>query len=592
MKQASQEQEASANSPISHHLPPAAAQHSQALLFILFNHSLFLSPITKQQQQLPMVERMSSTGSNEEVKAVVSKKAVYGIKKSKVGIAPPPKAQVVQQPPPVSNANQPMSHGDKIAAREKAEADEASNDQEQASKMMSGMSMSEELRLKQVAEVKAKKDMEWTSSCDADGNEVTGEMPSTSIDNSIERGSGRSGKSNLQINANASSTAPKPHPATPHPSTGTGHLERKSSRKEEKEGLRRSTLTEKVRQTYSLRNIDPESVSEDAMAEEIGSTFNGLWGNLGLGGVARSLKSGLSTSSSMLSGLSSSLGLGKDADKGDDKDDGPNTGLGSVRPMEVLERITASFPKKAYKGFAHTSMAPVVDQRQIWEKLEQAETAEQAETRMENEAAAAVHKSEEAARLAAAVRAPVEPVRNMKAKIMKPNFVYGPHNPLHVLSLSPDEIDYFYGAFIEASQYGNYGEEDDFINKKDSKGSKGKKAMEEAAVKEKAPTQISLHQLVAWFYRNENKFKCRMYGKKVKGDEPFLRQNIESVYWYDGKEKNAEDNDAKNYSKSAKNVGGKNVPPPAPSTSHMTFEQTKELMLAKGKGQQIFMTFL
>ena len=209
--------------------------------------------------------------------------------------------------------------------------------------------------------------------------------------------------------------------------------------------LRRVSVRDQMRKSCLIQDVNPDTMTEDELAEKIGSTFHSLWGAIGI--------------KEQFAKVGDIAGKIKDVVHVD------------IHPSEVLERNTASFPRRKYRGLHHNidkGGAP----------------------------------NPTTATAGSATAAPASGGRRggMKQAVSD---TFG-LNPFHVLQLSSDEIDYFYGAFCEI---GGAGPDDD------------------------APSTVTLEQMVDWLYNVDYRFKT----KDLKRNDPVIVQNIETVHYFDKK---------------------------------------------------------
>ena len=94
---------------------------------------------------------------------------------------------------------------------------------------------------------------------------------------------------------------------------------------------KRISIRDQMKASQMLMNVDPDSVSEDKIAEDLGTQFQGLWGKLGMAAnFTKKIKDEIVEVASR------------------------------VHPHEVLERVTSQYPKRKYTP-VHHSLGPVVD---------------------------------------------------------------------------------------------------------------------------------------------------------------------------------------------------------------------------------------
>ena len=218
---------------------------------------------------------------------------------------------------------------------------------------------------------------------------------------------------------------------------------------------RRVSVRDQMRKSCLIQDVNPDTMTEDEMAEKIGSTFHSLWGAIGI-------------KDQFAKKVGDIAGAIKDVVHVD------------IHPSEVLERNTAGFPRRRYRGLHHNINNVGAG------GVGGEDAGENGEVSPGNVAAAAP---------SAGGR------RGAQKQAVSDTFGL---NPFHVLQLSSDEIDYFYGAFCEI---GGAGPDDD------------------------APSTITLEQMVDWFYSVEYRFKT----KDLKRNDPILMQNIETVHYFDKK---------------------------------------------------------
>lgn len=164
--------------------------------------------------------------------------------------------------------------------------------------------------------------------------------------------------------------------------------------------------------------------------------------------------------------------------------------------------------------------------------------------------------------------------------MLKQDKAMGAANPFKMLQLTQDELDYFFGAYCEAG-----GCESD---------------------KDEPPDQITLDQLIKWFYKVPYRFKQRKLGK----DNVLLQEVIKAVHYYEegvlSVEKDAaaiqkkkdfdkellerkKKNAAENVSMSAADVS---AAPPPKEDKGLSFEEERHRLIALGTGFQMHMTFV
>ncbi|GMH56249.1 hypothetical protein TL16_g02090 [Triparma laevis f. inornata] len=223
---------------------------------------------------------------------------------------------------------------------------------------------------------------------------------------------------------------------------------------------KRISIRDQMRASHELMNVNPDDVSEDKLAEDLGTQFQGLWGKLGMAAnFTKKIKDEIVEVASR------------------------------VHPHEVLERVTSQYPKRRYRP-VHHSLGPIVDH----EKHLSVEGGEHLEDKEKEEDKTDTTVNDDAL-------LPASEVRRRRGGFKKIDDNLGA-NPFHMLELTQDELDYFYGAFCDAAGAGPDDPE---------------------------PEQITLGELVDWFYKVEYRFKT----KDLKRDNKILVENIRTVHYFD-----------------------------------------------------------
>ena len=164
--------------------------------------------------------------------------------------------------------------------------------------------------------------------------------------------------------------------------------------------VRRESVLDQLRQSFMIQNKDPEAMSEEDMAEMIGSTFHSMWDKLGV----------------------ASQFVGKV------KDD--FVSAHAVHPLEVLERTACCFPHRKY----------------VATNYKMAELKQQKSGTPSPSASSETPPSDltDPPPLPSDSEAPKKLRRGGMRNLDSKNYS---ENPFEVLALSQDELDYFYGFF-------------------------------------------------------------------------------------------------------------------------------------------------
>ena len=178
---------------------------------------------------------------------------------------------------------------------------------------------------------------------------------------------------------------------------------------------KRASIRDNMRKSMVIRDPNNSApMTEEKMEEDVGNTFKGMWGALGIGQAFTKVKEKVVSAAT------------------------------DVHPSEIMERVTNGFPKRKYVPKHHT-LAPVADQ-ELHLKMKEAELREQFGKKGDTSGAAA------AATATTTIPSSLDiSEKRRRAGMMKNNAAMGAANPFHTLGLTQDELDYFWGAFCEAA---------------------------------------------------------------------------------------------------------------------------------------------